>query len=242
MIENSSTENIFNEIKALNDEVLLTIQSHAKKGEMTGLFKANDWLRQAVNLLNRHESLKTEAQQLFGFGRELLIIGVSGTYPETGEADQDGSENEGSHNAGGKARGRQCRDAFAQRECQRGKPLTKVRGQLFKTGGGTIVGVGYGKEDEKRNHFFIGLQAGQFQETVLICELLNGVINSFWLPRDFLEKYIKHLSVSKQYNQVKFVVERDGGRFDLRVPSIGAIDITMFMDAKPLNCPILSFD
>jgi hypothetical protein len=104
------------------------------------------------------------------------------------------------------------------------------------------VGVGYGKEDEKRNHFFIGLPAGQFQEAVLICELLKGVIHAFWLPRDFVEKYAKHLSVSTQYNQVKFVVERHGGRFDLRVPGIDPIDITRFMDAKPLNCPFSSFD
>jgi hypothetical protein len=242
MIKDSESDNIFNELQALNGEVLLAIQSHAKKGEMTGLFKSNDWLRQAVNLLNRHESLKTEAQELTGFGRELLKVGASGSYPETGEADPDGSENEGGHNAGGKARGRQCRGAFVQREAQRGKPLTKVRGQLFKTGGGVIVGVGYGKEDENRNHFFIGLQAGQFQEAVLICELLDGLINAFWLPRDFVEKYVKHLSVSKQYNQVKFVVERHGGRFDLRVPAIGPIEITKFMDAKPLTCPITAFD
>lgn len=223
-------------LEALKGEVLHQVQSLAKDGDTTGLFAANDWLRSAVGLIKRHEALRIETLHAINSGRRLLNS-TSPPAPLSSVAEQSEDMNDDPTHGGfgGKARGRQCRDAFVLRESQRGKPLTILRGQLHKTASGMIVGIGYGREDEEREQCFVGLPAGQFQEAVLLCELLTGVIQPFWLPAEFIAEYGKFLSISKRYNQAKFTIMRNSGGFELRLPTVGAKDVTHYRDSEPLQ-------
>lgn len=224
-------------LQSLKGEVLARIQSLAQFGDTTGLFKANDWLRNAVALENRYALLIVDAKQLIVSGNALLHPCSKETQASVEEDAPNGPDGKDADELGGKARGRECRQAFVKRAKQQGKVLTKDRGQLYTNSLGVSVGIGYGNGNADGTEWFIGLPAGKFKEAVLLCKLNTGQIQPFWLPRDFVEKYEGQLSVSRKWNQVKFNVVRSDNRFELAVPRKGPVDITIFADPEPMSPP-----
>jgi hypothetical protein len=127
---------------------------------------------------------------------------------------------------GGKARGRECRAAYVANQTKK-NPLTRVRGALYRNNKGLVVGIAYAKA--RKNVWFLGLPAGQFKEAVLLCEGKDFKVQPIHLTESFLEKFGKRLSVSKQFNQVKFNVVSRNGRYYLVVGGHGDEDLMTYL-------------
>jgi hypothetical protein len=56
------------------------------------------------------------------------------------------------------------------------------------------------------------------------------------LAKDFVERHGKDLSVSRQFRQVKFRIDRRNGTYQLGTRS-GPVNVTAFVDPEPLDCP-----
>jgi hypothetical protein len=247
--ENSAApHDLWAELATVKIEVLKRIQLLAQQSDTDGLIKANDWLRTCISVEKKHSALLNEASEVVLRGRGLAVPQTPGEgipresqWKEPDEFDEADNDSEpGEEITGGKARGRQCRSAFVTREAERGSPLRRVSGQLFRNPAGALVGIAYAAEREKRkNTWFLGLPADKFQAVVLLCESLNGKILVFRLPQNFVHRYGRHLSVSKQFSQAKFRLDKRDGRFELST-AVGAVDVSEFLDAEPLVCPKVS--
>ena len=100
-----------------------------------------------------------------------------------------------------------------------------------------VIGIAYGAEREKRkNTWFLGLPANAFQAEVLLCETLSGKILVFRLAHSFIQRHGRHLSVSKQFRQAKFRLDRRGASYELST-SVGPVDVTECLAPEPLVCP-----
>ncbi len=221
------------ELSAISRDVLDKITVLAQQGEAAELIKFNDWLRRSVELEKRYADLARGAHGVVARGRQLL----AGDAP-VGKGERGGvvsGEEMEDDSGGGKARGRLCRWAFARHEAERGHHLTELRGALFKNEAGVIVGVPYGHL-KRGTQCFLGLPAGKFQEVVLLCEAEKDRIRMIRLPQSFIERYGGHLPVSREYNQVKFKIERRDGCYKLHT-NAGTREVTEFLDAEVLICP-----
>jgi len=235
-MEPKNESDVASALRALRVDVLQRIQLFAQTGDTSGLFKANDWLRNAVSFSNRYETMLREGQQILASGQALLQPQAASVQP-VGDEDSKGQDDQEIESVRGKARGRECREAFVRREKRRGKNLEEVQGQIYRNGVGVRVGIAYGKSKKDGTKWFLGLPENKFDEAVLLCELLGGKIQPFALPREFVDKYKSHLSVSKQWNQVKFNVSRDDNRFFLSVPRVTPVNIMPFADPEPMEPP-----
>jgi hypothetical protein len=232
------------ELATVKTELLKRIQLMAQLSDTDSLIKANDWLRSCVATEKRHSGLLNEAREVVRRGRELATPtappGGSLRESESQEPNEPFEPDQASDPigevTGGKARGRECRSAFVTREAERGSPLRRVSGQLFRDSSGMLVGIAYGAEREKRkNTWFLGLPADKFQAAVLLCESISGKILVFRLPQKFVERHGRHLSVSKQFKQAKFRLDKRDGRFELST-DVGAVEVGQFLDSEPLDC------
>ena len=191
-----------------------------------------------MNLEKRYEVLAGEAREVIRRGRELLNPTAQNQAENADEfPENELEENSTNEDTGGKARGRECRGAYVRRESERGKPLKRVRGQqLFRNAAGVVIGIAYGGEKSGKDTWFLGLPANEFKEAVLICECLSGKFRVISLPQTFIERYARHLSVSKKFNQAKFRIDLRHGRYELST-KVGPVDVTEFIDSEPLVCP-----
>jgi len=203
---------------------------------VTKVTQAARWLERTDDLQKKHAALQNELGERLREGRSLLkpIVSVNGQKFESALEAKE-SEFEALGAGGGKARGRECRAAFVAQQARDGKPLTRVRGALYKNRGGATVGIAYAMV--RKNEWFLGLPAGEFKEAVLLCEATGGKIQPIHLPETFIEKYGKRLSVSSQYNQAKFSVQFRAGRYNLVVNGIGDVDLTDYVVGQPFVCP-----
>jgi len=240
---------LWSDLAAVKLELLKRIQVLAQKSDAEGLIKVNDWLRNCLSIEKRHCGLLNEASAVVVRGRELASPTVSAGHPgresDCKETDDylEGKQDplSGEEIRGGKARGRECRSAFVKREVERGNPLRRVTGQLCRDSSGVLVGIAYGAERQQRkNTWFLGLPAGQFKSVVLLCESLAGKIWVFRLPPDFVGRYGRHLSVSKQFKQAKFRLDMRDGRFELSTGA-GPVDVGEFLDSESLVCPEVEY-
>ena len=239
LLEAERREETWSELTVVKTDVIKRIQSLAKESDERRLISTNDWLRAAVNLEKRYEALAAEAREVIRLGRELLNPTALNHAENTDEfPENELEENAINDDTGGKARGRECRGVYVRRESERGKPLKRVRGQqLFRNAAGVIVGIAYGGEKKKRKDtWFLGLPANEFKEAILICECLSGKFRVISLPQTFIERYARHLSVSKKFNQAKFRIDLRNGRYELSTKD-GPKDVTEFIDSEPLVCP-----
>jgi hypothetical protein len=234
-------------LAALKHDILQLVQSLAKQADTAGLIRVNDWLRSTLSVESRHEALVAEANDVAQRGRHLLEPRSEADpnehrhdAPDSGSGGDSGELVDG-ETQGGKARGRKCRYTFIQSESERGRELTQVRGAIYRDAAGLTVGVAYGSEKKSRkNKWFLGLPADKFQEAVLLCESLSGRIDILRLPQNFVRTIGRQLSVSKEFNQAKFTIDRQGGRFGILLNG-RSIDITEFLDPNPLKAPISDY-
>lgn len=204
--------------------------------------KAARWVERTDDLQKRRDSLGKEACERLREGKALLNSAalVEDQQPEAEPSpDHDEVLSGNSFLRGGKARGRECRAAYVAQQAKLAKPLTRVRGALYKNSNGLVVGIAYAKV--RKNEWFLGLPAGQFKEAVLLCEANDAKIQPIHLTESFIEKYGKRLSVSSQYNQAKFNVQLRSGRYNLVVNGIGDVDLTDYVAGEPLICPHLVY-
>lgn len=239
--EEQDQDRLWPKLASVKSELLAKIEVLAREANTDGLLKANDWLRACVSLEKRGAVLMEETKQVIQRGADLLNPGPSAppAKPDErlGSDEEDNSPADSEQITGGKARGRECRAAFVRREAQRGQVLRRLEGQLFVDPSGVIIGIAYGAEREKRkNIWFLGLPAQKFQAAVLLCEPLGGSVVVIRLPREFIERYGRHLSVSKEFHQAKFRIDRREGRYELST-SVGPVDLSAHTDAELLSCP-----
>ena len=110
-----------------------------------------------------------------------------------------------------------------------GVPLEPVKGQVFRTGHGTRVGIAPASESNKyRDRWFLGLPENGFDHAVLLCYGCNGKLTHFSLPKEFIDKHSQTLS--RKNGQLKFNVRRRGEEFLLLVPRRGPVSIEAYRD------------
>ena len=197
--------------------------------------QAARWVERTYDLQKKSELLQKEVEQIL-HEAETLLRNSSPAEQLKAELKNDGSSEGGSSfGSKGKARGRECRAVYISQQAKDGNLLERVRGVLYRKDNGLIVGIAYAKM--RKNEWFLGLPAGEFQEAVLLCEENAGILQPIHLTEAFVEKYKNRLSVSSQYNQSKFVVQRRGGRYNLVVSGVGDVDLTAFLVDESFVCP-----
>jgi len=204
--------------------------------QVTKVSQAARWLERTDDLQKRRATLQSELSDRLREGRLLLNPTATDSHQRlepTVEGDKPESENLGAR--GGKARGRECRAAYVTQQGKNGKPLTRVRGALYRNGNGIIVGIAYAMAT--KNAWFLGLPAGEFREAVLLCEAMENKIQAIHLPESFIEKFGKRLPVSTQYNQAKFNVQYRAGRYYLSLKGSGDEDLSDHVAGQPFICP-----
>ena len=191
----ASVGRIWTELASTKQQFLQAIQVAAKESNTEALFRANDWLRTCTNIERKHEALIKEASDAVLHGCDLLHPKEAISSDPVDDSDVVDEFETGDvlassgNNRGGKARGRECRQAYVRRETQRGNPL-RGKGQLYRNSSGHVVGIAYGEEKkERRNTWFLGLPAGTFQSAVLLCETQQEKIKVFCLPASFVQRY-----------------------------------------------------
>lgn len=236
---NGTEPNALSELQKLENEVRQGIGAFALDKKSPKLSHAVRWLERTDSLQKRYEGVLTEACELIREGRVLLSANapVEEERPER-PADHEASSQESTSTRGGKARGRECRLAYVEQQAKQGKSLTRVRGALHKNGTGVVVGIAYAKE--RKNEWFLGLPAGQFQEAILLCETNDGPIQPIYLSKNFIEEYGKRLSVSRQYDQAKFNIQRRAGRYCLVVNG-REVELTGHAIGEPFVCPVFEY-
>jgi hypothetical protein len=122
-----------------------------------------------------------------------------------------------------KADAEERRGRYVERLARRGVNLTHVGGVNYRTKEGVAVAIPTATEREP-NRWFLGLLADSFDIALLLCEDASGDIHDFVLDQPFLATHGARLSRDGR-SQLKFNVLREGGRFMLKVPFHGPIDI-----------------
>jgi hypothetical protein len=197
------------------------------------LTEAARWIERTYDLRRRLEIIRREVAEQLQKGTGLLTP-ANPTQPQELIAGPQASSGESAAIDGGKARGRECRSAYIAQQTAAGQTLLRVRGALYKNPSGVIVGIAYAKE--RKNEWFLGLPAGEFQEAVLLCETNDSKVQPILLPKGFVETHQTRLSVSSQYNQTKFKVARRAGRYCLIVGGQD-VDLTDCLAGPPFVCP-----
>lgn len=234
MKSNGNNSNGWNELELLEKKMRQKIGAFALH-DHERMMQATRWLELAKSINKRYEMILQEVYERLNEGRKLLDSRIE-IQQSVDAADRDKQllpEIPTTH--GGKARGRQCRAAYVARQAKEKTQLVRVRGALYRNTAGLVVGIAYAKE--RKNEWFLGLPAGQFQEAVLLCETNNDLIQTIYLTEGFIRKYERHLSVSHQYSQAKFNVQRRIGKFYLLVKDCEDVDLTDYIASEPLVCP-----
>lgn len=192
------------------------------------------WVERAHDLKSRNAALQIELGERIREAKNLLSDADFAEQQQTAPViNPEPSVFKSAR--GGKARGRECRAAYVAHQANQNHPLTRVRGALYRNGEGLVIGIAYAKV--RKNEWFLGLPAGQFREAVLLCELNNAKIQPIHLNESFIEKFGKRLSVSSQFNQVKFNVLFRNNRYYLVVSGHGDEDLTNYLAGQPIDCP-----
>lgn len=206
----------------------------------TKFSQAARWLERTDDLERRRDAPQHELSERLHDGELLMNPSVAADEgrlePGTGS---EAAESEVAGGRGGKARGRECRAMYVTQQAKDGKPLTRVRGALYRNGNGVIVGIAYAMAS--KNTWFLGLPAGEFKEAVLLCEAAGNKIQAIHLPQSFIEKFGNRLPVSVQFNQAKFNVLYRAGRYYLALKGSGDEDLTDYLAGQPFICPRTEF-
>ena len=224
---------VFVELEAVEKAVRQVIGTFA----LPKLSQAYRWLERTDLLQKRSEALRKEAMENLREGKNLLS-GDSVEQPQAEPAPQHKEMPSSFPPArGGKARGRECRAAFLKREAELERPLTRIRGQLHKNAGGSVVGIAYNQGNERKNEWILGLPAGEFKEAVLLCEMNDFKVQPIHLPESFIAEHGQHLYVSRQYNQAKFKIRREANRYFLVTKNSRDVDVTDYAATEQIFCP-----
>ena len=128
-----------------------------------------------------------------------------------------------------RAKGKLRRDTFVEKLDKLGIGLVNFKGVTYKTRTGKIVGIASATEIKKKpDYWFLGLPIQEYAFIVLLCEKSNGQLLSFVLPEDFLQDHTHNFSRSS--GQYKLLVFAKGNKHYIRMPKIGKIDISKYLD------------
>jgi len=124
-----------------------------------------------------------------------------------------------------KEKGRLRRKAFISQAQSKGIYLSNVRGVIYTTSSGRVIGIATA---EKRNQrWFLGLPIQKYDFIVLICVEDGESTFPFVIPAEAIGN-LDNLSQSK--GDFKFHVSRRSDRFFLCVPQQDEIELTKFLD------------
>ncbi len=200
------------------DELFDEARNAADRRDLPRLSNAHQKLTSFYALLKQLEAIQPESLSGNPPTNPILNEILPVPVPRIGESDKE--------------RGERVRTEWVSANLP--SALTPVRGALYKKNNGDIVGIAYGEEKKNReDRWFLGLPADRFHCAVLLCRVLTG--NLFWvtLPSDFISKYKSQFSRSKASPQVKFSLFKKAQNYCLRVPGIGPVLVTEYINKLP---------
>jgi hypothetical protein len=222
----------WNKLLSLKDRVRKEAEMLVRKDEMMPKFlQTADWLRRVLELETRHQELLAHA--------ERLISELGNPKIQNAQSLETRGENEvtTSQRFGGKPRAEECVFAYVTRERKRGKILREVSRGYYSTDAGLIIGITASENKDKEDVWFLNRKEGKFQEAVLLCEKDRDSVYVVYLPKSFLDRYMRQMSRDKK-GQIKFNIERRNGTFSLLLPKpIGRLDLRNYVESEPLICP-----
>jgi len=177
----------------------------------------------AAERLCRFDALLIEARRLVKVdGQEVnhMVVSPVSTKPARGNSSF-------SHEsiAERKQRGERVRSEWVEKLSRQGIALTPVRGALYRSNGGDIVGIACAREKEHRGGvWWSGLPYGKFQRAALLCEPNAGELFAVCLPRSFLEANGSRLSKTRA-GQTHFTVVKRGSKVLL-----AGVDVTSYFN------------
>lgn len=202
------------DMKGLKKELLDELAAAVGREDDSGIFRATERLRQFNALLMTAHS--------------LVKGGKSEATDETSKPNSAQQANGSFSNESVKERrdrGERVRSEWVEKASLLGIVLTLVRGALYRTHGGDIVGIACAREKPNRNAvWWLGLPHGKFQRAVLLCESGKGKIFAVCLPQSFFEANGSKLSKTRA-GQTHFTVVQRGSKFLL-----AGIDVTSHID------------
>lgn len=203
-------------IQKAKQKGIQAVQDAARRGDISSVVAISRELEQIEAVLKRKEALMEEARRLLD-----VLDGKSVTPPAV-------DENLGPSQ---KAKGRAMRERFIA-ECEkRGIRTERIRGQIWRVSGKTVV-IAYASERPSRpNRWFLGVPVGEYDAVVLICEDSDQKVTTFVIPREFYEQHRNNISRDSGGQQLKLNVAEANGRYSIVIPGEGTFTINPYIDA-----------
>jgi len=229
------TCDIWNELLNQKGAVLsgIATSSHdnAKLRELT------EWLQRELDLEAKHKGILSEAERLIAERQKRSDISAKTPQPSSNSV----SDSEWTFADLPKGeRARIARQAYFERQQERGKFYKKVGRIYYRNGDGVVLGITFSSDNG--GNWFLNLKANDFQEAVLMCQSVPRSVRAIHLLTEFFNKHEKQLSEDRK-GEVKFNFVRDGNRWLLEVPQpIGMLDVTKYADPEELICKRLEFE
>ena len=210
-----------NVIESLNQEkldLLNQISKAAKEENSELVLLASEKLGKIEMLINRYNILVNDISILKDTSAEkskTIVPKISLLRPTF-------ITQLGSNNRSARERGKELREAFTKKLTESGITLQQVKGKtIYTTKSKERVGIAIATERQP-DRWFLGLQAGEFDHAVLLCQRENGETIEILLPKNFFTKYGNDLSQSK--GQLKFNISRRGNGYVVQVPGTNGIN------------------
>jgi hypothetical protein len=220
-----STREVLEMLQELKADTLESIRQAAAKGDSQRVLVATHRLAEIEDLLMRQEALREEIQELLsrpdGSSASPPLAQAPRPILQTSPARQVRS------GESARERGNRRRLEFVRVLASKGRALTQIRGALYRNSHNNVVGVAYASE-RKKDGWFLGLPASEFEHAVLLCETAGERVFAVCLPKSFFHKYGPHLSESK--GQMKFNVRLRAGQYVMTIPDVGTVGLDEFVD------------
>ncbi|MBI5017163.1 MAG: hypothetical protein HZB55_16975 [Deltaproteobacteria bacterium] len=196
-------------------EALREIGRAAAEGRTADILSGGKRLEEIEELARRAAELEAQVTNVLS-AKEFVPPATSG---RSGQTTPHALEYVG---APGRDGGERARVALVAKLAAAGVAFQRVRGAIYKTPSGALVGIAYATERQS-DRWFLGLTEGRFDHALLLCEEEPGRVHALVLPRGFFEEHGKSLSRSK--GGLKFNVVRSGPSFFVTVPAHGHVPV-----------------
>lgn len=199
-------------------ELLRAIEVAARKRDASAVLTSLKNLEMLGSLIRRQEEID----------RTLVALkGGLAASPVTEVATTDSPNRDDDRKLSAKERGRRHRENFVRTLANMGVVLQPLKGVIFRSPRGILVGIASASESKKKDSWFLGLPEGRFEQAVLLCEEHSGNLRHFSLPKEFMSEHGEALS--RKDGQIKFNVFRRN-EFVLHLPRHGCVSIEDFRD------------
>lgn len=195
-------------------KMLEKIKDYAIKGNTNGILSAS-------KVIEELEILQKSYSQLENRYNEIKNVYLANSQNVRKEFRQTKSTEKDVLSA--KAQGELRRKKFLDTVKQKGIYLSQIKGVRYKSQQNNLVGIASASEVTS-GHWFLGLPPDNYDTVVLLCENKNGIVNNIIPSREFITRYLKHLSRDSN-GQIKFNISNRNGKFVISIPGFDSISI-----------------